>query len=475
MTLPQAQFGINTGFTNDDTYNLSATYNYGIAEKYGNLPDQLKRGVSVSFRNLSDQARKNVFAQMEADGKDAKTAQYLILDQSTSDDAVYSWFNKRPVQFTEDGAKYENTAKVTEWYCKSLGLSDMELPTNDLNKAMTSNVGVIHAYADNDIVILNSDVQILQGALRQEAAIGKDVMVDIQKPWNFASPYFGTELQDYVDSDFELNTFTDQLYFMYNNGEISTAALNFAMSANPRRDLMPMSVIQHQLGCRALRERRLLGIDSIVNNTNFTWEDHTPGLNYAGLHEIATNRMTNTDKSLSCIVNGNGIYGTGDTEATSFGKIMRAMSTVMYRGKLAGQNYNLCMTDWQTAQLFADNLYPNIRVIDNSPTRAFGITSLQVNTLSGGPIDVVVHPWMPSASGQSCMFFIDTQMMARRIGWLDVMQEIPNPTRNSKRFTINSAETFIDKSDYTTARNGSLMGAIMNITHPDYAGNGVIL
>jgi len=463
----------------DDVAAKCNLYNYGVSEC--NTPEKIRYGVSLSYRNLSEMVRTRIRKQMEADGqtKNPESYSFVMLDQPTCDDAFHAFINKTPVKYLNEDNRIEATAKVDEWYTKSLGFTDIEFSEteNDLKKAIDSNIGVIHAYADTDMVLLNNDVQIIQSIFRQEAAVGKDVMIDIKPPWNVATPYFGTELQDYVDSDFKLTTIHDQLYFLYNSGEISTAALNFALSANPRRDLMPLTVTQHQLGMRYLRERRLLGIDSDVNNPDFKWENHTEGLNYAGLHEVFERRIGHNEDGLSCIVRGDDIYNPTDTdpEIAAFKRIMNRVNTVTYRGKLAGQTYNAAITDWQTAQLIANFVYPNIRIIDESPTRAFGVSSIQINTLASGPLTLLVHPWMPSKSEESCMMFMDTQMEAMRIGWKDIMQEVPNTTRNSKRFVITAAETFIDKTDADPARHHTLMGALWNVSHPNYMDAGVIL
>lgn len=482
--LPQAGFKRGKGLSDAQVSARARDFHAGLDTLEFIDNDSFTHGISLSYRNLGKIAQAKIARQMEAEGKSPESFQYVYLAQPTVDDAVHSYFNNTPVTYdavNNPEEISESAEKVKDWYMRSLGVTEMEYPkedsfipagTNVFNKAMTSDVSVIHAFADTDMVILNSDVQIAQSIFRQEAAIGKDVMWDVSKPFNYAAPYFGTELQDFVDSDFELATRHDQLYFMYCNGEISTAAINFGLSANPRRDLMPLEIIQHQLGCRALRERRILGVDSVVNNPNFTWENHTEGLNYAGLHEFATNRIGHNEDQLSAIVNGADVYTGSETPQQMFETIMGRVNLAAYNMRKAGQTPKVMMTDWQTANLIATQVIPNIRIMDNSPTRAFGVTSIQLNVLSAGPMEMVVHPWMPSASGQSCIFMFDPQMMARRVGWVDVMKEIPNSHNDAKRFTINSAETFIDKTDVTG--NHTLMGAVMNITHPDYAG-GVVL
>lgn len=479
----QAHFTKGKGLSDSQVKERATAFHAGLDKLETINNDTFERGIALSYRNLGKIAQAKIAHQMEALGKSPDSYQYVYLAQPTCDDALHSFFNKTTFAYDAVDNPEEladSQAHVTEWYMKSLGLSEYEMPKEDdyipagtsvFNKAMTSDVSVIHAFADTDLVMLNADVQIAQSIFRQEAAIGKDVMWDVCKPFNYAAPYFGTELQDFVDSDFELATRHDQLYFMYCNGEISTAAINFGLSANPRRDLMPLEVLQHQLGCRALRERRILGIDSVVNNTNFTWENHTEGLNYAGLHEIATNRIGHNEDGLSAIVDGSGV-NTPDTAQGKFEALMQRINLAAYNMKKAGQTPKSMITDWQTGNLIATQVIPNIRIMDDSPTRAFGVSSIKLNVLSAGPMDLIIHPWMPSASGQSCLFMFDPQMMARRIGWVDVMREIPNSHNDAKRFTINSAETFIDKTDVTG--NHTLMGAIMGITHPDYAGGNIL-
>lgn len=484
MTIKQAKFGNYKGLSDSQVKARALDFHAGLDKLEFINNDTFSKGIALSYRNLSKISQAKIARQMEAEGKNPNSYQYVFLDQPTCDDALHSHFNKNTFAYDavyDPESLADSQAHVNEWYMKSLGITEMEYPkeadyipagTQLFNKALTSDVSVIHAFADTDLVLLNADVQIAQAIFRQEAAIGKDVQWDVSKPFNYAVPYFGTELQDFVDSDFELTTRHDKLYFMYCNGEISTAAINFGLSAMPRRDLMPLEVIQHQLGCRALRERRTLGLDSMVNNAQAHWEEHTEGLNYAGLHEFATNRIGHNEDGLSAVVDGSDIYSGSETTQAMFEKLMQRINLSAYNMKLAGQVPTIMMTDWQTANLIATNVIPNIRIIDDSPTRAFGVTSIKLNVLSTGPMDLVVHPWMPSKSGDSCIFMFNPQFMSYRIGWKDVMKEIPNPNRDSQRFTINSAETFIDKTDVTG--NHTLMGAILNITHPDYAGGHVL-
>ena len=443
----------------------------------------LEHGVPVSYRNLSSITRTKIAAELESMGmKSAEAAnlQYYLLPQSTADDFVFSYFNKCPVKYdaaVDPSSVSEAAQQVKDWYTNSLGFTEAMMPSIDkekdflpagttaFGKALTSDVTALHAIYDTDIAMLNADVQIAQAMFRKEAAYGKDVGWDVSKPFNYAAPYFGTELQDLVDSDFELATRKDQLYFMFCNGMISDAAVKFGLSAYPRRDFMSLETLMHQLGARALRERRGLGINSNVNDPNFTWENQTEGLNYAGLHEFATRREGHNEDGLSCVVSGADV-DTGATSTEKFQKLYQHINTVGYKMMKAGQKPTVMIADWATGNLIAENIIPNARYIDNAPTKALGISTVQLNVLGIGPMELVIHPWLPSESGQSSLYMLDPAMMSWRVGWTDTMELLGKYNNLSTRFAISSAETFIDKSDVTG--NHTLMGAVLNITHPAY-------
>lgn len=475
----QAAFRSGKGFSDQYVAEKAKRFHNGLE-----IPaDRLQHGVQFSYRNLNQITRTKIAAEMEAMGMkdvDPSRLQYFLLPQSTADDAVYSYFNKCPVTYdaaVDPASVSEAAQQVKDWHAHSLGFTEMVMPgidkekdfvpagTNAFGKALTSDVTALHAIADTDIAILNADVQIAQNIFRKEAAYGKDVIFDISKPFNYAAAYYGTELQDLVDSDFELATRTDQLYFMFCNGMISDAAVKFGLSAYPRRDFMSLETLMHQLGARALRERRTLGINSNVNDTEFTWENQTPGLNFAGLHEFATRRVNHNEDKLSCVVSGADV-NTGTTSTEKFEILYKHINAVGYKMMKAGQKPTLMMADWATGELIAENVIPNARYIDYAPSKAFGISTIQLNVLGIGPMELVIHPWLPSASGQSSLYMIDPNMMSFRVGWTDTMELLGKYANLSTRFAISSAETFIDKSDATG--NHTLMGAVLGITHPDY-------
>lgn len=479
MNVPQANFKVGRGLTEEFVNDRATRFHNNL-----NVPkDVLSHGLSVNYRNLGQITRAKIEHEVKNAGLRPESLDYVILPSSTKDDAIHSYFNNTPVVYDalNPTEVAESSQQVKEWYTKSLGASELYMPSIDMEKdaitgdalgdvfgkALTSNITALHAVADDSIAILNMDTQIVQNIFATEANMGKDVYFDITGPYTGnAAAYFGTELQDLVDSDFDMYTRKDQLYFMFCNGMVSDAAVKFGMSAYPKREFMSLSTLMHQLGARKLRERRLLGVNSDVRSPVVSWEDHTPGLNYAGLHEMAMNSYNNANHELKSVISGANVYTGSETAQQVYQNIDNLINTVGVKMQIAGQDPNIILTDFGTATAIRNGMMQYARIVPPTPASAFGISSIQLNILGFKPIEVIAHPWLPRTSGQSALFMFDSKMFSRRIGWLDTLELLGKYNNLSQRFAISSAETFIDKSDINGT--SSLMGGIVGITHPDY-------
>ena len=465
------------GLTSDSSVqDRSTSYHQNL----GMSKDALKMGVKVNYRNMSQIARAKIQHEIESTGSglNADSLEYYYLPFSPRDEAISAYYNNTPIMYdavTDPSSVTESIEDVKSFYAKSLGFSELTIPGIDIEKdyihsgetlfgkALTSNITALHAVADDAIAILNMDVQPFQAIIPTEANIGKDVVFDVIPPYlGNAAAYFGTELQDLVDSDFDVFTRNDTLSFMFCNGMISDAAAKLGRSAYPKREFLSLSTLMHQVSARELRERRLLGVNSDVRSPLFKYEEHQPGLNYAGIHEIMTNQSPTTD--LPTVVSGASVYTGTETADEQYKKLDSLMNTLAIKMSIANNTPNVIITDPNTFAVLRYGLMKYQFQVPPTPAAVFGISSIQYNLQGFLPMEIIVHKRLPRASGQSAMYMLNTKYLSRRVGWVDTLDLLGKYTNLSTRFAISSAEKFLDKSD----KDGSstLQGAILGITHP---------
>ena len=465
------------GLTSDSSVaDRSASYHQNL----GFSKDALKMGVKVNYRNMSQIARAKIQHEIESTGSglNPDSLEYYYLPFSPRDEAIGAYYNNTPIMYdavVDPSSVTESMEEVKSWYAKSLGFSEITIPGIDIEKnylpagtslfgkALTSNITALHAVADDSIAILNMYVQPFQAIIPTEANIGKDVVFDVIPPYlGNAAAYFGTELQDLVDSDFDVFTRNETLSFMFCNGMISDAAIKLGRSAYPKREFLSLSTLIHQVSARELRERRLLGVNSDVRSPLFKYEEHQPGLNYAGIHEMMTNQSSTTD--LPTVISGASVYTGTETATAQKDTLDNLMNTLAIKMSIANNTPNVIITDPNTFAVLRKGLLNYQYQVPPTPAAVFGISSIQYNLQGFQPMEIIVHKRLPRTSGQSALYMLNTKLLSRRVGWIDTMDLLGKYTNLSTRFAISSAETFIDKSD----KDGSstLQGAILGITHP---------
>lgn len=439
--------------------------------------DALSSGIVVDYNNLSQIQRGIIQKELDESGLgiEASSLEYMYLPSSFKDRAINSYYNKRTiVADIFDGAESicDSTAKLVEQYAKSLHANDLDVlgVTTDgttlnagetyFGKTLTTNITALHAVADQSIGILNERTLPFQAMIPTEANIGKDVMYDIIPPYTgLASAYFGDELSELQDSDFDVYTRTDRLRFMYSNGVVSDAAIKLGRSAYPSREFLSLSTRIHQNSARHLRERRLLGVDNNIRSASFSYMKSN-GLDYMGIHEMVSNQSNPID-GLTTVVSGASV--TNSDAKTQYENLDKLMNELAIKMNIANNVPNVMICDPATFSILRNGLMKYQYQVPPTPSAAFGISAIQYNLQGFQPMEVVAHPFLPSASGQSALYMLNTKLLARRIGWLDTVDLLAKYSNLTTRFAVSSAETFIDKSDVNGT--STLQGAILGITH----------
>jgi len=428
--------------------------------------DVIENGVRFNARNLNQIHRGETQRLIDTGELPKGDVTMIHLPTPMMDDCVARCLVGTPM--VEDAYNHpeevvESFAKMEETFGKAIGASDFHIVTgNDpLTKTLTSQSPFIHAVADYDISILYKRAYPFQSVLPTEAVRGKDVVWDVIPPYGLGSAYFDVEDPMLYESDFPQYTRNDFVKFSYSVGRITDAALKLGRSAYPARDFMSLATDTHFDAMRSLRERRLLGVNNDVQSYNFTYQPAGP-LEYSGINELITKSTT----GLNAVISGSDVYTGTETELEQWKTLDKHMNDVAIKMSIAGLQPNLMMTDPNTFALLRKGLMNYQYQIPPTPSAVYGISSIQYNLQGLPPMNIVSHPFLPRASGQSALYMLDTNMLAQRVAWRDTMEFLAK-TNPSQKFFMSDAMTLIDKSDIDG--QSSLMGMVKNITHNQVA------
>lgn len=437
------------------------------AQFYGGV---IGDGVPVNLRNLG-QARKMVFAEAVKSGNVAvKSMEYITLAPPIIDDLLAKKYVGRPV--IEDisvnpDAVIENEAQAEAALAKAIGATSLHIinPHNvdsPLAKAITAQSPFIHAIADYDVGILFKRPYPFQATIPTEAVRGREVKWDVIRTYGLAGAEFGTEDPDLQETDFPQNTRNDHIRFRYTAGRITDAAYRTGLAAFPARDFMTLATDNHMDAMRSLLERAMLGITLQTNSiTNSYTTVGTQALAFPGIHEMITNNTTSIENGgYKAWVSGASV--SNSDWYTQYKNIDTALNQSAINMSVLGVQPNLMICDPSSFAIIRAGLMKTQYGVPPTTDYSFGISSITYSLQGMPALNLICHPFLPRASGESAIYLLDTRLLARRVAW-DNTFEMLAKNNPSQKFYMSSADCFIDKSDINGT--SSLMGGVIGITH----------
>ena len=333
----------------------------------------------------------------------------------------------------------------------------------EISKAMTmgtsSSTGsnLMHVIADEGVTYLYKRPYPMQALIPTEANKGRQALWDVVGPYEFGQSIFGTEDQQFTETDITTHNRSAFVKFLYSVGRITKAAQFAGLAQVPARDMIAIRIDAAQDALRALRERRMLGVTSDVTSTTNAFTAASTN-EYQGLYELITTNTATTGTTPKTWVTSNG--GTYDQIMADLDESYRDMV------KMAMEP-NLAVCDYRTFGVIRRGLMEYFRT---EPVMKFtqGISKINLVFPNADGLSLVPHPFMPMGSGSGAIMLMDTRLIARRTLWQDLYEELAK-INLSQKFVISAAETLIDKSDIGNDATGggvpaySLHGGVFSI------------
>lgn len=453
--------GMSTVFSNDNIVQKSEQF-YG-----GAIGD----GVPVNLRNLS-QIRRGVYdeAVKKGDTDAIKSLEYISIAPPIIDDLLAKSLIGRPFvddAWNDPNGVVESEAKAQEALAKAIGATSLHILTpnnteSKLAKAITAQSPFIHAVADYDIGILFKRPYPFQAMIPTEAVRGREVKWDVIQTYGLAGAEFGTEDPKLTETDFPQKVRNDHIRFRYTTGRITDAAYRTGLAAYPARDFMTLATDNHMDAMRSLLERAMLGITLKTNSiTNSYTKVGTTALEFPGIHEMITNNTTPISAGgFQAWMDGSGV--SNPDPVVQYQNLDNLLNQSAINMSVLGVQPNLMLCDPKTFAIMRAGLMKRQYGVPPTETFSFGISSITYSLQGMPSMQLVSHPFLPRASGESAVYLIDTRLLARRVAW-DNTFEILAKVNPSQKFFMSSADCFIDKSDIDG--HSSLMGGVIGITH----------
>jgi hypothetical protein len=333
----------------------------------------------------------------------------------------------------------------------------------EIKKAMTMGTSsatgsnLMHVIADEGVTYLYKRPYPVQALIPTEANKGRQALWDVVGPYEFGQAVFGTEDQQFTESDITTHNRSAFIKFLYSVGRITKAAQFAGLAQVPARDMIAIRIDAAQDALRALRERRMLGVTSDVTSTTNSFTAASTN-EYQGLYELITTNTATTGGTPKTWVTSNG--GTYDQIMKDLDESYRDMV------KLAMEP-NLALCDYRTFGIIRRGLMEYFRT---EPIKEFvqGVSKIQLVFPNANGLPLVPHPFLPMGAGVGSIFLLDTRLVARRTLWQDLYEELAK-INLSQKFVISAAETLIDKTDIGNDASGggipsySLHGGVFSI------------
>lgn len=357
--------------------------------------------------------------------------------------AVYGYTNPKM------GA--DSVEKVQEIFARQLAKAfiaeapDSEM-AQELSKAVTTGSSLMHVIADMDVTMLYKRPYPIQALIPVEANKGKAANYDVIPPFGFVQSSFLSEDPNLVDSDPSPGNHTMYIKYMYSVARVTQAAKFAGFSQYPARDIKAINTDACQESHRGLRERSILGVTRDVTTIDDIAFAAAGDYEYPGLHEIITSNTTAPNYVSSGV----------DNDYDSIRAGLRDSYKLMVKD---GMRPNLIITDYSTFDTLAAGLTEYYRV---PAVQEFthGVSKVNIVFPGGAATPVVPTEFLPMDEGSQAAFMLDTKLLARRVLWQDMYQDLAK-INTSDKFVISSAECIIDKTDIDGST--SLQGGVFNI------------
>ena len=321
----------------------------------------------------------------------------------------------------------------------------------EITKAINTGSSLMHIIADQEVTLLYKRPYPIQALIPVEANIGVAAHWDIIPPFGFNSASFGTEDPDLQDTDFSSSKRYEYVKYMYAVGRVTQGAKFAGLAQYPTRDLKTLAIDSSQEALRALRERSILGVTRDVQNIDSVSFEPANDLQYRGLYEIITHNTTSPNYVTS--------------SGTSYDDIMADLRSSYRLMRKDGMMPNLAICDLNTFDTIAAGLMEYFRT---EPIKEFtqGISKISLVFQGAGGLPVISTEMLPTADGQRGIFLLDTKLLARRVLWQDMYQDLAK-INTSDKFVISACEVLIDKTDEnadgSTTGGKSLHGGVFSI------------
>lgn len=340
--------------------------------------------------------------------------------------------------------------------------SKLAIDADMIKKAMiagtssTTGSYLMHVIADEGVTYMYKRPYPMQALIPVEANKGRQALWDVIGPYEFGSAGFGTEDQDFTESDITTHNRTEFIKYMFTVGRVTKAAQFAGLAQTPSRDMLAVRIDACQDALRALRERRMLGVTSDVSDTAFAYASASAN-EYKGLYELIT---TNTSGATA---NQTWITSNGNT----YKQIMTDLDTSYRYMMKFGMQPNLAVCDLRTFSTIRQGLMEYFRT---EPVKEFvqGVAKISLVFPAATGLPLVPHPFLSQTAAYGSVFLLDTRLIARRALWQDTYEELAK-VNLSQKFVVSAAETLVDKSDIGDDASGggvpaySLHGGVFTI------------
>ena len=316
---------------------------------------------------------------------------------------------------------------------------------------------LMHVIADEGVTYMYKRPYPIQALIPVEANKGRQALWDVIGPYEFGNAFFDIEDAALTESDIKTHNRTEWIKYMFTVGRVTKAAQFAGLAQVPSRDMLAIRIDACQDALRALRERRMLGVNSDVSDTVFAYQSAN-STEYKGLYELI---QTNTSGATGTQT---WLASTGNT----YKSIMNDLDT-SYRYMLKfGMQPNLAICDLRTFSTIRQGLMEYFRT---EPIKEFvqGISKINLVFPAATGLPLVPHPFMSQAASLGTVMLVDTRLIARRSLWQDTYEELAKQNL-SQKFVVSAAETLVDKSDIGDDASGggipaySLHGGVFTIT-----------
>lgn len=415
---------------------------------WGNLPN------GTRIENM-DKALMNAQDRFSQQRKDVDGFNFLPLVNPFPDQlvkaAIYGY--NEPSSLKLSGELFEKAMRpYHEQILKQIAYENPESDVaKEITKAINTGSSLMHIIADQEVTLLYKRPYPIQALIPVEANIGIAAHWDVIPPFGFNSASFGTEDPNLQDTDFTSSKRYEYVKYMYAVGRVTQGAKFAGLAQYPTRDLKTLAIDSSQEAIRALRERSILGVTRDVQNIDTIKFEDANDLQYRGLYEIIKNNTTSP----------NYVTSSGD----SYDNIMADLRASYRLMRKDGMMPNLAICDLNTFDTIAAGLMEYFRT---EPIKEFtqGISKISLVFQGAGGLPVISTEMLPTADGQRGIFLLDTKLLARRVLWQDMYEDLAK-INTSDKFVISACEVLIDKTDENAEgkSNGgkSLQGGVFEI------------